>query len=212
MQNQETKICIRCKKEKYLRDFYHYTSCTTGKTRVDCYCKECRKEVNSKQYRRKVKERRTQEQILRDSVSESESYCLCCKRVLPVENFYKVRKTGKPYHYCRECCHERNTSRIYKSVARKGVYRSDIDGRLYVLEGRQGGAKIFWNGNMLYLLKTYYPCTRNDELAELIGVSLDTICSKAKELGLKKSPQYIHACKVRAGRSGGITTKRKNQP
>ena len=63
------------------------------------------------------------------------------------------------------------------------------DGRKYVKTGTYG-SKIYWDGPMLFHLKKYYPCSPNDEVAELCGVSPRTVVRKARELGLVKDAGY----------------------
>lgn len=53
------------------------------------------------------------------------------------------------------------------------------------------GYKIFWTGQMLQDLKELFPVTANPEMAEMLGISESTMHRKARELGLKKDPEYI---------------------
>lgn len=52
----ETKICIRCKIEKLLTDFYRNNQKKDG---LDCYCKKCHNEICKKSIRKRVKEDKT---------------------------------------------------------------------------------------------------------------------------------------------------------
>lgn len=116
--------------------------------------------------------------------------CCRCKRDLPPESFYKSDK-----YRCKEC-HRKQKKALYDK-RHPQIYMGD-DGKL--LKRSQGGHPyIFWNGNMISDLKRYYPNTSNQELVELFGVSERTISRKARELGLKKSQEYVS--KVNKGKS-----------
>lgn len=89
--------------------------------------------------------------------------------------------------------------RSYKSTAMKiyelGLKRNtglrlfeDDHGTMRILNR---GRKIFWTGQMLADLKEFFPVTENPEMADMLGVSESTMHRKARELGLKKDPDYI---------------------
>jgi hypothetical protein len=63
------------------------------------------------------------------------------------------------------------------------------DNRTYIHEN--GSTRIFWSKQMLDDLKSMYPDTLNQEVAEYVGVSWRTLRRKAKELDLKKDPDFI---------------------
>lgn len=62
------------------------------------------------------------------------------------------------------------------------------DGRLMVKTGAH--PRLYWRKADLEMLKTKWATTSGYELAELIGMSYQTLRRKAKELGLKKHPDY----------------------
>ena len=73
------------------------------------------------------------------------------------------------------------------------------DGRLMVKTGAH--PSLYWRKADLEMLKTKWATTSGYELAELIGVSYQTLRRKAKELGLKKHPEYrkrisVESCKM----------------
>ena len=53
--------------------------------------------------------------------------------------------------------------------------------------------RIFWNRDMLDLLKQNFHNTLNEELAGMLGVSVRTMIRKARELGLAKNKQWLNA-------------------
>lgn len=53
--------------------------------------------------------------------------------------------------------------------------------------------RIFWNRDMLDLLKRHFPNTLNEELAGMLGVSTRTMIRKARELGLTKDKEWLDA-------------------
>lgn len=63
------------------------------------------------------------------------------------------------------------------------------DNRAYVHENRS--TRIFWNKQMLDDLTSMFPDNFNHDISEHVGVSLRTMLRKAKELNLKKDPDWI---------------------
>lgn len=51
--------------------------------------------------------------------------------------------------------------------------------------------RIFWNRQMVDLLKQHYANTFNEELAGMLGVSIRTLIRKARELGLNKNKEWL---------------------
>lgn len=71
----------------------------------------------------------------------------------------------------------------------KRVYYSEKAGRIVEREGR--AIRIFWNKTMLDYLRSHFATTKNEELAEWLGVSWRTVIRKARELGLQKDPEWL---------------------
>lgn len=65
---------------------------------------------------------------------------------------------------------------------------------------------------MLSLLKRHFPNTRNDEVAELIGVSPRTMIRKARELGLEKDPDWLQGVWNFNRMDAQAQSKRKGYP
>ena len=70
------------------------------------------------------------------------------------------------------------------------VYYDSRYGRV-IHHTANGGNRIFWNPNMIALLKEKYPTMLNEELTELLGVSLRTMIRKARELGIEKNKDWL---------------------
>lgn len=51
--------------------------------------------------------------------------------------------------------------------------------------------RIAWSKQMADDLRRYFPCTLNEELSGILGVSVRTVIRKARELGLKKDPEWL---------------------
>lgn len=212
MTNQETKRCSHCKRIKFLSDFALRTRRSDGAQYYDFYCRECRREASKRANVRAAHERNLQRKAERDAVTvgPEEKYCPSCKRVLPKNAFYKATKSDGLYTYCKECfCNKYTRGKKRPSKARTGVFRSPVDGRLRVLNGKPCGHKIYWSDNMLSVLRRYYATTSNKELSEMIGVCDRTVREKATELGLAKSRAYIHDRQSQAARIGWVTRRKQ---
>ena len=189
------KRCTRCKKEKSIEEFYLFTSRKDGSQRRDYYCKDCRRYSARTTNLQAAKRREAHRRALRD-VGEGMKRCPCCNRALPLDAYYKNNRNGTST-YCKDCTRDRH--RALREKKRKcGVFRNEKDGRLHVF-GSKGNPKLYWDGNMLSILRRYYPNTSNVEVAELIGVSTKTLVLKARELGITKDREYlrqIHAASI----------------
>ena len=207
MQNQETKRCSRCKQEKPIEEYYLFTSRKDGSTRLDYYCKDCRRYSARTTNMQAAKKREAHRRALRD-VGEGMKRCPGCNRALPLDAYYKNKRTGTGT-YCKDCARERQLQ--YKeSKKKKGVFRSERDGRIRVRDGRSGCPKLFWDGNMISILRRYYPNTNNHEVADMIGVSSYTLTKKARELGIAKDREYlrkIHAASIAINRYKRVYNK-----
>lgn len=117
--------------------------------------------------------------------------CTHCGRKLWLRDFYKL-KSGYRYSLCRECTklYKREQYRRHHKVT-DGIIFHEKTGRIVEHQGLS--VRIFWSENMLSLLRRYYPNTKNNEIAEMLGVSPRTVTRKARELHLKKSPDFIAA-------------------
>lgn len=133
--------------------------------------------------------------------------CSRCGKEKPLEEFYASRKLKRDrsgYYLCHDSlckeCRKAHNNAVKQSKKKIGVFRDPTDGRLYVHNGKRGCRKFYWTGDMLSILRRYYPCTPDTEVAEMIGVSYRTVCRKAKDLGLTKSRQYLTEYRSRTGK------------
>ena len=214
MTNQETKRCSHCKRIKFVTDFALLTRRSDGIQYYDSYCRECRREVRKKANREAAHERNLQRIALREAVvvGEGEKRCPCCNKALPHSAFYKNKNCPDGLHtYCKECYNNKYTRGKQRrpSMARIGVFRSTVDGRLRVLNGKSGGHKIYWTGDMLSLLHKHYATTSNKDLAGMIGLCDRVVREKATELGLVKSRQFIHERYSRAAKLRHIARRKQ---
>lgn len=71
----------------------------------------------------------------------------------------------------------------------EGTFVNVKDGRLYTHCGYS--TRLHWSRDMLDYLARHYGTSLNEELAGALGVSLRTMIRKARELGLRKDPQWL---------------------
>lgn len=138
--------------------------------------------------------------------------CTRCKEEKDVCDFYLIKsKSGNRIvdSWCKAC--RIRHSAINRKVHPTGVYRDPRDGRLRIYERKHAGRKLYWTGDMLSILKRYYPNTSNIEIAEMIGVCSKLVALKAKELGMSKSDSYRKECCRKGAQIRMINNKRKKR-
>lgn len=138
--------------------------------------------------------------------------CTKCGEIKDVSEFYLVKgKSGNRNvdSWCKVC--RIKGSAKHRKVHPTGVYRDPHDGRLRIYERKHGGRKLYWTGDMLSILKRYYPNTSNIEIAEMIGVCSKLVAIKAKELGMSKSESYRKECCRKGAQLRMINNKRKKK-
>ena len=91
---------------------------------------------------------------------------------------------------------------------------SEHHGKLmeYNITKRGDGSRVYWSPQMLSILKAKYPFTRDEEMAEMFNVGRKTLMRKARELGLKKDPEYIRRVRTESSRLGVLAAKRMGFP
>ena len=111
--------------------------------------------------------------------------CAKCNQALPIESFYQSEFRGNRKPRCKECHKEmkKSRARLKGEVVKK-------DDTLYI--SKRGFFAIYWTPNLISILNRHYPNSPNSEVCEMIGVSESTMYRKVKELGLKKSEEYIN--------------------
>lgn len=120
--------------------------------------------------------------------------CPRCGKKLWLRDFYR-NGDGSLSSWCKEC--QKRNKRDYYHKNRKvpdGI-RHDTKGRLYEHKGLS--RKIYWNRRMLDDLIRLYATTKNEDLADIFGVSQRTVIRKARELGLQKDPLWQHDNSIR---------------
>lgn len=117
--------------------------------------------------------------------------CPKCGQNLWLKDFHRT-KDGSPSSYCKICSTIQRRE-WYQAKRKKpdGVFLHPTYGRLMEHSGQT--LRIHWNENMLSILRRYFPNTRTEEVAEMLGVSPRTTVRKARELGLEKDLVFLHA-------------------
>jgi hypothetical protein len=134
---------------------------------------------------------------MKESLDVTTKQCTCCQRVLPLSafNFANTRRRilrGQ----CKECYNSFQRERAQDlrradcGELKTGDVKVDLrtGQKLQWYGGRWG---TYWDGNMLSALRMYYADTEDDELAGICGVSVKVMLAKAKELGLRKDPDFL---------------------
>lgn len=135
--------------------------------------------------------------------------CPHCGRKLWLRDFYPV--TGGYSSWCKHC--QRQNKRDWYEKNHKvpdGIRQCQTDGRIY--EHRGLSKRIFWNKQMTDDLKRLFATTRNEDLAELVGVSPRTLVRKARELGLNKDQQWQHGNVMRNLKMAQFESRRLGYP
>ena len=139
--------------------------------------------------------------------------CSVCGQKKWKRDFYRLKSSKDGYmSMCREC-HKARLRNLYSRTRKvpDGIKFDRKTGRKVMHEGYS--SRIYWDGNMISMLKRHFATTLNYELAELIGVSVRTMLRKARELGLEKNPVWLrkafkdrallaNVASVRSGNSG----------
>lgn len=128
--------------------------------------------------------------------------CPHCGKMKWKREFYtykKGKKKGQLYAYCKDCCREIKMSRYHYGKPERIVRCSD--GRLHVVKaggpGSYGktplrGRKLYWSESMLEYLRRCYPTTPIADMMPVLHCGARTIQRKARELGIKKSAEWMH--------------------
>ena len=116
--------------------------------------------------------------------------CPHCGRKLWLRDFYLLKK-GCRSSWCAEC-QRANKRSWYNRLHKKpdGLRYDPGTGRTIDKKGL--ARRIHWSGQMLSDLRRMFPTEPNKEVAEYVGVSVRTLIRKARELGLRKDPDWLH--------------------
>ena len=123
-------------------------------------------------------------------IKRRKKVCCRCGRKLWLRDFYKLAN-GQRWGACKDC--QRKEKANWYTLNRKkpdGVFFDQKEGRLMQHNGPT--KRIYWSGDMISILRRHFPTTKNDEVAEMIGVSPRTVVRKARELGIEKDAAFLH--------------------
>ena len=81
----------------------------------------------------------------------------------------------------------------YKKV-KEGVFLHPKFDR--VMEHHGYSTRIYWSPQMLDYMQRNYATTLNKDLADWLGVSVTTVIRKARQLGLRKAPEWMRQMSV----------------
>lgn len=113
--------------------------------------------------------------------------CSCCGEVKDRSEFYYSPKWGYS-SWCRKC------KTTYERQHRRKPDGLVIDSRFKRPSDKNGKAiSIHWDGNMLSIIRKYYPISNTAEVAEMLGVSVASVQRKVRKLGLKKDREYMRS-------------------
>lgn len=136
--------------------------------------------------------------------------CPKCGRKLWLRDFYR-RKNGYLSYSCKEC--ERASKNEEYRRNRKVPDGQKIDPKTgRIIEHKGARSSIYWTGNMLSLLKRHFSNTKNEEMAEMLGVSPRTVIRKARELRLEKNPVWLKGVQREHGILGHCVSKKMGYP
>lgn len=117
--------------------------------------------------------------------------CTCCGQLKFKREFYK-RKDLKSFpdgydSRCKEC----------RRRQRREVYHRRPDG-LHSVNGRcvehiGYSLRIYWTNDMKKKFMQLYPVNTNDDLAVEFCCSVRTIVRRAREMGIEKDSEWLHA-------------------
>lgn len=116
--------------------------------------------------------------------------CPHCGRKLWLRDFYPSSNGGHS-SWCKDCQKRQKKDRYEKTRKVPDGVRICLEtGRVFEHKGLS--KRIFWNKQMTDDLKRLFATTKNEDLAEIIGVSPRTLIRKARQLGLTKDQQWQH--------------------
>ena len=115
--------------------------------------------------------------------------CPCCGRKLWLRDFYR-NSDGSVSSWCKDCTKQNKRDWYQKNHKVPDGIRHDSSGRL--IEHKGLSRTIYWNKRMLDDLKRLYATTKNEDLADILDVSMRTVIRKARELGLQKDTEWQH--------------------
>lgn len=136
--------------------------------------------------------------------------CPHCGRKLWLRDYYRL-KSGGLSSWCKDC-QKQNKRDWYDRNHRvpDGIRQDPATGRL--MEHRGLSRHIFWNRQMLDDLRRLFPTTKNEDMSDMLGVSVRTLIRKARELGIKKDPQWQHSITMQHVKMAFFEARRLGHP
>lgn len=119
--------------------------------------------------------------------------CTKCGQQLWLRDFYKFgRSKDHPDGYdCRcKACRRKEKREWYTRNRKKpdGLFRN---ARGQLVEHKGNSTKLTWGELRTQDFRRLFPVTKNEDLAIEFGCSPRTIVRKARQMGLKKDPQWL---------------------
>ena len=114
--------------------------------------------------------------------------CPICGMNLWKRDFYR-NKDGSLSSQCKECMRQMKRDEYRRNRKKPDGIFLDRNGR--PMEHNGCSTRIHWSKSMCENLIRLFPRTRNEECAELLGVSPRTVVRKARELGLAKDKDWF---------------------
>ena len=74
------------------------------------------------------------------------------------------------------------------------------------------GIRVHWSQQMLCDLRRWFPTTKNNELADILGVSVRTMIRKARQLGLRKDSDWMHSISMSHLHIANHVNRKNNHP
>ena len=143
-------------------------------------------------------------------VKRRKKICTKCGRKLWLREFYKSTN-GWIGSVCKECtCKKKKEEYNRKRKVSDGIFFHKSKGR--IVEHKGVVTRIFWSPSMLSYLQRHFRNTRNEELAEAIGVSVRTMIRKARELNLQKDNEWLISIYNENRLLANAESKRKGYP
>lgn len=123
------------------------------------------------------------------NVKRRKKVCTQCGRKLWLRDFYQSSR-GRISSVCKECTRKQKREQYNKNrKVEDGIFFHPVKGR--IVEHKGTSTRIFWSPSMIAYLRRHYSTTKNEELAEELGISSRTIIRKARELNLWKDKDWL---------------------
>lgn len=165
------KICGHCGRLLPCDSFHGCGNTDDGLRHI---CKECEEQLR-----------------LLAAANPSMRVCRSCGRLLPLSAFRKNATRNDGYHpECKECCRSRCKKWHDGQKRPAGAIYKAKSGRLMVFDGEK--SEIYWTKPMLDEIMKIKDGAATIDVAASLGLSIDYVRRKAKELGIFRPLSKIH--------------------